>query len=131
MSFTISNAPILASGDKIVVYQATAPIGWTKDTTQNDRCLRVVSGGGGGGSGGSLGIGSANVGNYTLAITDIPSHDHIINPQAFATGTGLGTYAGGGSNFGGNGLTDAAGGGGSHNHPLALAYVDVIIVTKD
>ena len=37
-----------ASGTKLVFYQTTAPINWTKDTTRNDMALRVVSGAGGG-----------------------------------------------------------------------------------
>ena len=42
----------LASGVKVLYYEATAPVGWTKVTSHNDKCLRVVSGTGGG-SGGS------------------------------------------------------------------------------
>jgi hypothetical protein len=36
------------TGTKMVFYQANAPLHWTKDTTNNDMALRVVSGTGGG-----------------------------------------------------------------------------------
>lgn len=47
-------APVEAipSGTTMLFYQAAAPTGWTKQTTHNDKSLRVVSGTGGG-SGGS------------------------------------------------------------------------------
>ena len=38
----------LPSGTKIAFFQASAPAGWTQDTTNNDAVLRVVSGSGGG-----------------------------------------------------------------------------------
>jgi len=41
----------LASGVKVLYYEATAPVGWTKVTSHNDKCLRVVSGNGGGSGG--------------------------------------------------------------------------------
>lgn len=41
-----------ASGTALCFYQASAPTGWTKQTIQNDKFLRVVSGTGGG-TGGS------------------------------------------------------------------------------
>lgn len=38
---------IIPQGAVMVFYQASAPTGWTKLTTQNDKALRVVSGSGG------------------------------------------------------------------------------------
>jgi len=48
-------APVEAipSGTTMVFYQAAAPTGWTKQTTHNDKSLRVVSGTGGGNGGSS------------------------------------------------------------------------------
>lgn len=43
---------VIPSGTSMLFYQAAAPTGWTKQTTHNDKSLRVVSGTGGG-SGGS------------------------------------------------------------------------------
>jgi hypothetical protein len=42
------NTTGFAAGTKLVFPQATAPTGWTKDTTNNDMALRVVTGTGGG-----------------------------------------------------------------------------------
>lgn len=49
-------------------WQAAAPSGWTKLTTQNDKGLRIVSGSGGSAGGGSLGISQ----------TIILAHTHVI-----------------------------------------------------
>jgi len=93
-----------AAGTAILFYQAAAPTGWTKVTTQDNKALRVVSGSGGvaGGSvafttafasqtpSGSVSVSLNNttatgsvplsvggsVGATTLAISQIPSHDH-------------------------------------------------------
>jgi len=53
--FTLSSSGTsgsLPSGTRMLFYQASAPTGWTKITSHNDKALRVVSGTGGG-SGGS------------------------------------------------------------------------------
>lgn len=137
-----------------VFFQANAPTGWTKSTTHNDKTLRVVSGTGGG-SGGSTAfstifptslttVSQANVpmtgtvGNYTLAIADLPGHTH---PNGGFTGL----TPGGGDVSSAAGWTRSApatgptGGGGAHAHPwsgtaqfsttvdLRLQYIDVII----
>ena len=74
-----------------VFFQAAAPTGWTKLTTQNDKALRVVSGTGGASGGttafttafpNSLRTASATVpvsgtvGGTTLTSLQIPSHNH-------------------------------------------------------
>lgn len=71
-------API-ASGTKMLFQQTSAPTGWTKDTTHNDKALRVVSGSAG--SGGATAFTSVfgsgkSTGSYTLTTSDIPSHTH-------------------------------------------------------
>ncbi len=52
-----------ASGKKMLFQQSTGPTGWTKDTTHNDKALRVVSGTAstGGGRGHSHGVGTLAV----------------------------------------------------------------------
>ena len=69
----IANAQAFPSGTVMLFYQASAPTGWTKVTTQNNKALRVVSGTGGGTGGsnaftdtltGSIGI-TANAANTT------------------------------------------------------------------
>ena len=138
----------LESGTRLLFQQTAAPTGWTKDTTHNDKALRVVNGTAA--AGGSVAFTSAfasqavngSVGSTTLALTQIPAHAHNINfRSAVKNQTGYNT---GSSNTGGssgtqyNISTDNAGGGGSHNHTftgtainLAVQYVDVIIATKN
>ena len=89
-----------------IFFQGSAPTGWTKSTTHNDKALRVVSGTGGG-SDGSISFtsafpsaakpisapisGSNGVNNYAVTIPEIASHDHgnggsigvAGNPQLF------------------------------------------------
>jgi hypothetical protein len=111
--------------------QTSAPTGWTKDTTHNNKALRVVNGtAGSGGSvnfttafankstSGSIGNTSAGgtVAGHTLTTAQIPSHTHSVPTwtynvhvadfsRAYARGTGASAVTSG-----------AAGGGGSHNH---------------
>jgi hypothetical protein len=137
-----------------IFYQAAAPTGWTKITTQNDKTLRVVSGNGGG-TGGSISFTSAfpsaavrpisgsitaagSVGNTTLTIAQLPSHTHNSGSTVNVSPSGAGVAgrlvndqapAGG-----------ATGGGAAHTHPftgasspfsasidLRVQYIDVII----
>jgi hypothetical protein len=69
------------SGTKMTFQQTSAPTGWTKDTTHDNKALRVVSGTAG--SGGSVNFttafGSQNVGATTLDATQIPGHDHTFS----------------------------------------------------
>lgn len=127
------------SGTKQIFVQTAAPTGWTKDTTHNDKAMRVVSGSVS--SGGSdaftttFGSGKTTAG-HTLDISEVPAHTHT-------TGTTLlgSNYFSGDSRFAINvldtsssGATGSAGSGGSHSHNLSgfdLQYVDVIIATKD
>jgi trimeric autotransporter adhesin len=129
------------AGTLMLFQQTSAPTGWTKQTTHDNKALRVVSGSAS--SGGSVAFTTAfasqgvsgTVGSTTLSTSQIPSHTHT------------GTFTGGGCS-GGNPwspLTDATsqlntgatGGGGSHNHSfsgtainLAVSYVDLIIASK-
>ncbi len=54
---TTKAAGEFSSGVVMVFYQASAPTGWTKSTTNNNKALKVVSGSGGG-SGGTHGLSS-------------------------------------------------------------------------
>ena len=58
----------IPNGSVMVFFQASAPTGWTKVTTQNDKTLRVVSGSGGGTGGDwamSAGETTSEVGAHT------------------------------------------------------------------
>jgi hypothetical protein len=64
------------AGSVMLFYQAAAPTGWTKLTTQNDKALRVVSGSGGvaGGTNAfSTVMAQTTVGNHTLGVASIPA----------------------------------------------------------
>ena len=137
------------SGTRILFQQTAAPTGWTKDTTHDNKALRVVSGSTS--SGGSVAFTSAfasqavdgTVGSTTLGTSAIPSHTHNYfgytaaqKGQAAAARivTNNSTTASVGVTLG----ASAVGGGGSHSHSftgtainLAVQYVDVIIAQKN
>lgn len=129
------------AGTLMLFQQTAAPTGWTKQTTHDNKALRVVSGTAS--SGGSVAFTTAfasqgvngSVGNTTLTTAQIPSHTH----SAAAAG---GDVAGSGCPSGllgaSGSTTGATGGGGSHNHSfsgtainLAVSYVDLIIASKN
>ena len=65
--------------------QTTAPSGWTKDSSRNNRALRIVNGsvGDGGGNGfaevlnSTVTTSNGSVSNHTLTSSQIPSHYHF------------------------------------------------------
>lgn len=141
------------SGTAMLFNQTSAPTGWTKSTTHNDKALRVVSGTAG--SGGSVTFTSAfankgvagTVGNTTLTTAQMPSHRHGQRARDYPSGN---AYAQGptvqsivpenqsGTQTITQNMTDYAGSGSAHNHSfsgtaidMAVQYVDVIIATKD
>ena len=154
---TISVPAAFPSGTAMLFAQTSAPTGWTKSTTHNDKALRLVSGtAGSGGSAafttafgtpsvsGSVSL-SGSVGSTTLTTTQMPSHNHNIT-KGTPYGGGYTTYWSSQSWYnGGNGpATQSTGGNGSHNHSFSgsgslssatasinVQYVDVIIATKD
>lgn len=136
-----SAAAGFTAGTLMLFQQTAAPTGWTKQTTHDNKALRVVSGSAA--SGGSVAFTTAfasqsvsgTVGSTTLSTTQIPSHTHTFNVYSDAGGSIV--YHGTGSNAG-DVTTSATGGGQSHNHSfsgtainLAVSYVDLIIASKD
>ncbi len=136
------------SGTKMMFVQTAAPTGWTKDTTHDNKALRVVSGTAS--TGGSVAFTTAfasqsvagTVGSTTLSTSEIPAHAHthlVYHDYGYGAGapnrtTGMVNGGGGAANLSGNNT----GGGGSHNHSftgtainMAVSYVDTIIATKD
>lgn len=137
-----TNAAGFVAGTLMLFQQTAAPTGWTKQTTHDNKALRVVSGTAS--SGGSVAFTTAfaaslSAGATTLSTAQIPSHQHTgvdvgsqkVNSSASLT-FAAGTYTGMGNNttdYGG-----LAGGGGSHTHTLpsfAVSYVDLIIAIKN
>ena len=126
------------SGTLMLFVQTSAPTGWTKSTSNNDKALRVVSGTAG--TGGSVAFttafASGSTGAYTLSTSQIPSHAHLLDLAGGAGSPAANFYAdtwGGASSIIPMLTSQSTGGGGSHSHSLSLAvqYVDVIIATKD
>ena len=128
----------LASGTKALFQQTAAPTNWTKDTTHDDKALRVVTGtpGSGGATAFTSVFGSGKVtGAHTLATSEMPSHDHT--PRTWTSGSDGGYNLQDSTNSSGVANADltttTTGGGGSHDHTLSLdlQFVDLIIATKD
>lgn len=180
----VINKSEFPSGTKMMFVQTSAPTGWTKDTTHDNKALRVVSGtAGSGGSAafttafgtpavsGSVSL-SGTVGAHTLTTSEIPGHTHtgttasagshthpfrfLMRDSAFDWTVPLRARASGANQNSTTFTTDSAGdhthtfttassgGGGSHTHSFSgsgslssatasidVAYVDVIIATKD
>lgn len=146
----------IPAGTVMLFVQSSAPTGWTKSFSHNNKALRVVTGGVS--SGGSVGFTSAFVNQgvsgsvsgtvygATLSTAQMPQHTH--GPAA---GTGFITFQSGGSlnalvagpdTYYQGSTTQITGGGGSHDHfftagfsgnpiNLDVQYVDVIIATAN
>ena len=137
---TISIPEAFPSGTSMLFQQTSAPTGWTKQTTHNDKALRIVTGsvGTGGsvafstalGSGATVAGGavsgspdasslsvsiSGNIANTTLSTSQIPSHSHT-RPMSFNYGSTYLPVGSTGGNYNNNYSTGNTGGGGSHNH---------------
>lgn len=142
-SQTTAASSAFPAGTLMLFQQTSAPTGWTKQTTHDNKALRVVSGTAG--SGGSVAFssafasqavsGSVSVGATTLSTAQMPSHTHIttrisgVGPYgntAISSGDQLMVYtpdgwqsvsygsSAGWINQGQN--SQSVGGGGSHTH---------------
>lgn len=125
-----------AAGTALLFQQTSAPTGWTKSTTHNNKALRVVSGTAS--SGGTVAFttafSSSSTGSTTITTATMPSHNHTYSGGPFGTPFPAGGLdsSGGGAAFQGFTINNT-GSDGSHNHSLSLdvQYVDIIIATKD
>jgi hypothetical protein len=133
-NFAVSAKPI-DSGTKVVFNQTAAPTGWVKDTTHDDKALRVVSGtaSNGGTQAFTSVFGSGKTtASHTLSTPQLPAHNHpyvqtvntnselrvgplVVSEQVYNVGT---SYVGGSQ-------------GHTHNLTLDISYVDVIVATKE
>jgi hypothetical protein len=115
-------AAAFPAGTLMLFQQTSAPIYWTKQTTHNDKALRVTSGtAGAGGANSFLSSFQANVATSSTTITQsaMAGHSHPV------TGSLFGGNAAGGSGSGANDTvtqhaslgTAAVGGDNSHGHP--------------
>jgi len=137
------------AGTKMLFQQAAAPTGWTKDTTHNDKALRVVTGTPS--SGGSIAFSTflarTATDTMSLSIANLPAHHHginIRNVDGNAPLDGAGSFANQvtatglfGFNAAGNTINDVlianTGSGTAHGHNIdcRIQYVDLIIATKN
>lgn len=147
---------IIPQSTPMLFLTSSAPIGWTQVTSQNNRCLRVVSSGGGVAGGvrnfsdtlinqpvvGTVFVtfNGFGAGGITLDVNTIPFHAHPAN-----SGGGIGIFEGNtstGANPGNS--TGNYGNSGAHGHSISYSsanasgvssidfttqYVDVIICT--
>ncbi len=144
------------SGTLMLFQQTAAPTGWTKQTTHNNKTLRVVSGAAG--SGGSTAFtsvfasrtpsGSVTMSNaaVTLSESQIPSHTHTFTVTEADdnnhSGNGNNSAANADAGINGSVTTAGTGGGSSHTHnntasftgtamDFDIQYVDLIIASKN
>ena len=73
---SIGNIAVFPSGTKTVFFQASAPTGWTQDTSLNDYMLRLVSGIGGGHGGTDTPILNNKVAAHTHGTDNPGNHTH-------------------------------------------------------
>jgi hypothetical protein len=139
-----------SSGTTLLFYQASAPTGWTKVTTHDNKALRVVSGAGGG-SGGSTAFTSVFTSRgvpllqHSHGVSD-PGHAHNIytgrndNPNYHERGNQRGHIGNGWTQYdnlggwvigSGTGISVANAGTAGASMDFAVQYIDVIIASKN
>jgi hypothetical protein len=129
-----------------IFHQASAPTGWTKQTTHDNKALRVVSGSGGGSAGtnaftttmSSFSVAgnvttSTATGGTALSTPQIPSHSHagnsfnvgavpaIFNPAGAQTGWNGGDVSRAGGWTRNSPGVGAQGAGDAHSHPVSAS----------
>ena len=120
------------SGTVMLFWQAAAPTGWTKLTTQNNKALRVVSGTGGGTGGTTSMTGTTTTASHTIDTTEMPAHTHGENFNTAGAAENGGTGARNATPVNQNTTTSTGSGGGhTHNFTYDLQYIDVILASKD
>lgn len=143
-SATVTIPTAFDSGTAMLFQQTSAPTGWTKSTTHNDKALRVVSGTVSSGGttafttafgtpsvSGTVGIsgapavgnlavsmsGNVAVGNTTLSVNTIPSHSHSIAYVTWSNTAGYGNTIGPGTpGTNASRSTGNTGNNGAHGH---------------
>jgi hypothetical protein len=139
-----NSIPDFIAGGSLVTFQQTAaPTSWTKQTSHDNKALRVVSGTAS--SGGSTAFtsvfASRAIPNHTLSVAQLASHAHrplaaaIVQSWGVAPGSSAFPAAIGGSTTVNNAAdTGSAGSNSAHGHgslDFAVQYVDLIICSKN
>jgi len=143
---TVTSEDFIPNGSVMVFFQANAPTGWTKVTTQNDKTLRVVSGTGGGtggdwamsagettsSHGGHVHAGAAHshnhnlaAGAHTLSTSEMPSHNHQNGGKRnqFNSTQAIGSFASWNTYFQNAAPISSTGSSSSHSHSLSGSIV--------
>ena len=151
MDWATVSTQAFPSGTLMLFQQSTAPTGWTKQTTHNDKALRVVSGtasSGGGTAFSSIFGSSVSTNAHTLSTSEMPAHTHSYpvlsgspfysgNPYSLSIVASSGTitlYGNGTTYYTTTGTTtQSTGGGGAHSHTMSmdLQFVDLIIAAHN
>lgn len=136
------------AGTLMLFQQTAAPTGWTKQTTHDNKALRVVTGSASSGGTSSfttvftnqtptITTSGLSAGATTLTTAQMPSHTHTY----ILGGAGAGGFPLGG-NAAATQTSGSTGGGGSHDHTISgsatssaitlnVQYVDLIIASKN
>lgn len=149
---TLEGALKAPQGTLMLFQQTAAPTGWTKETTHDNKALRLVSGAAG--SGGATAFTSVFA-SRNISEANMPTHTHSFSATTSSSGAHTHTAdaareqgedtAGGGTNVASNAAVTTSSNG-AHTHTVsgtsgaagsgtgmdfAVQYVDVIIASKD
>lgn len=126
-----SSRDIIPSGTVMAFVEISAPSGWTKITTHNDKVLRVVSGTGGG-SAGSWTVTIDSSGDHTHVVSLTMPLTHIFTSKVYDRGDRNGIVTVADHAWVHTHILTSAG---SHTHTVAdtwrPAYIDIILCSKD
>lgn len=153
LATTNGRVSALPAGTVMMFVQTAAPTGWTKDTTHNDKAIRIVTGTAS--SGGSTAFTSVFAAR-TITQANLPVHTHTFSGTTTTDGAHTHTYTEAPALFGvntgatsmprGSKFTANTGSSGSHSHTysgttasigsgstwdFAVQYVDLIAASKD
>jgi len=132
------------SATLLVAAQTNAPTGWTKNTSHNDKALRLVSGTAS--SGGSNPFSSTfasrtptgTLSSDSLSTAQLSSHLHTLPRNSGPTVSSAPGPVGGGNTGAPAASSGPAGSGSTHSHTFtggamdfATTYVDVILIARD
>lgn len=128
--------PPFPSTTSMVFQQSSAPTGWTKQTSHNDKAMRLVTGSvsSGGSSAFSTVFGKTATDGYTLLEADLASHDHTTEKTNTNTGSSaIRVTASNGTDNGTLSGVNNTGSSAAHSHAMDIRvqYVDFIIANKD
>jgi hypothetical protein len=133
-TWATSTLPVsIPSGSLMMFQQNNAPLGWTKQSTHDDKALRIVSGSAA--SGGTLPFSTVfartATDNFTLTNAELAAHDHLVYIYQYPDNGGGHAYCGAWS--GEYSIATNTGGGGPHAHGLDLrvATIDAIIASRN